>query len=647
VNLRGVDVDRSTNQAAQTQVRMRKRRRVRRRRGRRRAWAAVGALGFVALLDGAWAANGAVRDLLQVRHQLEAAAEDIVEGRLEDAQERFGLARSFADQAAGLTAHPAAALADLLPPFRGDVDAVQIMAAAVDRGADAGTELVRGARAAGWDGSGLPGLDAGGHVPLAPFEAAAPHLREAADHMRAAERTLSPIDASSLIGPVADAARDVRTAIGERAGTAEAAAGLAEMVPAFLGGDEPRRYFLALQNLSAPRGTGGFLGLYGILEADRGRLQLTELAHVQTLGRVPPIEATEDVVRRYGRFGGTTHFIAANYSPDFPTTAEVILEMGEAAGEEALDGVIAADPVWMGDALRALGPVETPAWPEPITANNVSTTLHRDTFLVGSKESNRAQEAIGRALWQAFLDRPLPLPGLAQAMARGVREGHLQVYSGHPEEQEVLGRLEATGDVRLGEHPLFVVWQDATGNRAGFFARKETRHRVVLHANGSAEVRTMVTLRNEAPGTPPSVLLGDGTTGDPVGYFAAYVNVYLPEEAEQIRSQVSTGFRLGLVEEEFGRPVVVELLGAEAGGSASMEVSYVVPDAMRRLGDTAEYRLGFLPQPSLRPGLVEMEIVPPQGLDVVDAAPGMRVMERSVRFRGAPVVARSLWVRLS
>jgi hypothetical protein len=67
---------------------------------------AVGAVGFVALLDGAWAANGAVRDLLQVRHQLEAAAEDIVDGRLKDAEERFRLARSFAKDAAGLTAHP-------------------------------------------------------------------------------------------------------------------------------------------------------------------------------------------------------------------------------------------------------------------------------------------------------------------------------------------------------------------------------------------------------------------------------------------------------------------------------------------------------------------------------------------------------------
>jgi Protein of unknown function (DUF4012) len=602
-----------------------------------------GLIGALALVDGAWATNSAVRGLSQVRHQLELAVEDLFAGRVQDAATRFGLARTFADRAAGLTAHPAAAVADVLPLVGDDVDAIQTMARSVSRVADAGSSLVAAARAADWDGT-LPGTRVGGSIPIEPIRATTPHLDRATEHLEQAARILAPVRAKELVGPVADAARTVRSAIADRGNLVRAAADATRLLPALLGDEESRRYFLALQNLSAPRGTGGFLGLYGVLEIDRGRLSLGELGHVSTLRRVAPVEAPEDVRARYGRFGGLTHPIAANYSPDFPTSAEVMLAMAEPSLGR-LDGVIGADPVWLSDVLRAYGPVETSAWPERLTYRNISAVLQRDSFLLGQAESNRAQEALARAVFEAILERPLPVRGLAAAVAGGTEERHLQIYSRDPDEQALLGELGAAGDVQMPQQPLFVVWQDATSGRAGFFAHRQIRHRVLLREDGSADVETTVTLQNEAPSGPPSILLGYGTSGDPVGYFAAYSNVYLPEEAENISSEVSTGFRLGLVEEEFGRPVALELLGAEAGQSAIMTISYRVADALRRRGTTAEYRLDFLPQPALRPGSVSVEIRLPSGAEVTDVASGLQVTGEVVSFEGSPTVPRSLWVR--
>ena len=70
--------------------------------------------------------------------------------------------------------------------------------------------------------------------------------------------------------------------------------------------------------------------------------------------------------------------------------------MWDASGREPLDGVIAVDSVWTSYLLAETGPVETPAWPEPINAENVSTVINHDTFLpTSTATSDRLQDALG------------------------------------------------------------------------------------------------------------------------------------------------------------------------------------------------------------------------------------------------------------
>ena len=79
-------------------------------------------------------------------------------------------------------------------------------------------------------------------------------------------------------------------------------------------------------------------------------------------------------------------------------------------------------------------------------------------------------------------------------------------------------------------------------NHAAVFARRDVSHRVMLEEDGSARMRTVVSLVNEAPDEPPSALLGfplpatvDEPAGvNPVGGWAADVGVLLPPKADRI-----------------------------------------------------------------------------------------------------------------
>jgi hypothetical protein len=602
---------------------------------------------LVALLDAAWVATTTTRELRLARDSLQRGASSLVEGKIDDATAAFVAAGDSADEAISAMGHPTALIGSELPVIGDDVRAVKAMATASQLGARAGSSLAVAARAAGWHGSTTLTFGEGGPFPLTAVEAAAPDLDAAAALLGQADATVAQIGSDGLIAPVRDALDEARGTLDRNERAVRSAATLGHLLPTFLGGEGPRRYLLVSLNLSDPRGSGGYPGTYGVLKADDGRLSLEAFGPTSELGVVPRVSAPADVVRRYARFGALTHPIASTYSPDFPTSARLLLEMWNASGHEPLDGVIAVDSVWTSYLLAETGPVETPAWPKPIDAENVSTVINRDTFLTSSQaRSDRLQDAIGEALMRATLERPFAPTSAASALARAASERHLQVYSADPKEEELLRQLGASGEVELGPDPLLVAWDGATGSRAGYFAKKSVAYRAELQPDGSAHVTIRLTLRNTAPSAPPSILLGFKDWGVPIGAYWAYANVYLPEGAEQISGRVLGQPSVNLIEREFGHPVVLQLLRVTPGRSVTATISYRLPDALTDVGDRELYRVDILPTPALHPDDYTVDIVPPPGSVIEAAGPPMTIRGGEAQYRGVAVVPTTLqaWI---
>lgn len=93
--------------------------------------------------------------------------------------------------------------------------------------------------------------------------------------------------------------------------------------PSLFGDVARRRYLLAFQSPSEARGSGGFMGLYGILEADGGRLSLRKMGPIGDLSLSPAeaVDAPGWFERRYEGFASLWQWQQANLSGDFPTVA--------------------------------------------------------------------------------------------------------------------------------------------------------------------------------------------------------------------------------------------------------------------------------------------------------------------------------------
>lgn len=541
----------------------------------------LGLLLILLIADALWSGVSAARDLRGARERLAHGGDLLLAGDLNGAQAAFAQASEMARGAQGYLDHPMPKLARALPWVSDDAKAVGTIAEAAEAAAHAGLELTASARLVGWDGTHVPGFGVNGRIDAARIRAAAPGMRTAADLLASAEGSLETVDTDGLVGPVASALEQARTEIARRASTAATAATAASMLPGFLGADGPRSYLIVMQNLSDPRGAGGYPGSYGLIQVDGHRIRLEELRPTSSIPRVAPVPAPPDVARLYGDFGARTDFIATTYSPDFPTDARLMLGIWDAAGQPPVDGVISGDAVLMSYLLKALGPVDSPVrapgWPATITSDNVVEVMNHDTFLTTSQtQSDRWQTVTGAALWGSLLSRSWPPQDVGGALSRAATERHLQVYSTDPTEQQALTDLGAAGEVRLSpEQPSLVVLQGFTDNRAGYFVTTETTSSTTDLPEGGTEVTVTVTLHNSAPTGPPSILLGTATSQSPEGMFQVQLQVYLPEGAEVVESTVDGGPGiLDLVEEEFGRPMAIQFLEVPAGSSSSARIVY-------------------------------------------------------------------------
>ena len=154
----------------------------------------------------------------------------------------------------------------------------------------------------------------------------------------------------------------------------------------------------------------------------------------------------------------------------------------EAGGGQPVDGVIAGDPALMASFLQVVGPVDSPVWPETITADNVQRIVGADVYRTTSQEQSDAWEVgIGASLWDAVLSREWPVRQMATAMSDAVDGGHLQVWSPQKDEQAALGDLGVTGAfVPPTDAEPRVTFNGFGANRAGYFATTdvagEARH---------------------------------------------------------------------------------------------------------------------------------------------------------------------------
>ncbi|WP_223281398.1 DUF4012 domain-containing protein [Streptomyces antnestii] len=420
----------------------------------------------------------------------------------ESAQER--LARSAAGHAArahDLTTGPAWYTAAQLPFLGGPLETVRGIAQASDRLAGAVLSPLAGA---------VPRLEAGartGGIPrvLTRLESEAPAFARAARVAAEVRDDAHGLPGSTWLPAVDRARTQLSDQLDRLVPQTRDAAVAARVMPSMLGSHGQRRYFLAFQNTAEARGTGGLPGAFAVLRADRGHLSFEHFGNNTELDSTTThVNLGAEFTAQYGNNQPESAWANSNLSPHFPNAARIWTAAWRNHTGGRLDGAFAIDPGALGLLLRATGPARMPDG-TALTADNVVDITQRDAYAKFDNIAQRkayfvdtARAAAGRLMTAA--DDPRMIPALLSAVRDVQREGRLQVWSAHADEQRQLASRPFSGVLPDGPGPFAgLVVNNAAGTKLDYYLDRSLVWAPGACTDRGRSVTTTMTLTNRAP----------------------------------------------------------------------------------------------------------------------------------------------------
>lgn len=429
-------------------------------------------------------------------------------------------------------------------------------------------------------------------------------------------------DESFLVGPVADAQREVYDeAVRRRHQLASVGQGL-RLLTELSGGNGPRRYLIAVANTAEMRGSGGMILSYGVLESADGDFELADFGGIDDLfleEQVDPaaVGAPADELRRWEGLEPTRLWRNVNLLPDLRRLLPRMAAMYEAATGQGIDGVIQIDAHGLAAILEGVGPVLVEGLGEVNAANAVALTLNEAYSRFPDRDQR--QEVLGdvaEVTFRRLVDGEYEsLRPLGEALARAAAERHILLVTERPDGREPAAFFGADGslpDADLVDHALLTV-QNFSRNKLDFYLDSAVQLSGSRPVGEVGEVEATVTVTNGAPpgATEPEYVFGDGSFSPP-GTYRGSVSLYLPTG-----TALAGGGGTGLVSEpvvitEDGRTVVAFDIDLAAGETATATLQLQLPPR-----PPEPYRFVLVPVPRIRPTVWDVDL---------DLGPGGRIV---------------------
>lgn len=562
-------------------------RRARKKNSGRRILLGFGVFVVVALGLGAWLAytvNAAYTYLDQAREHAQAAKTALLTGDTQKADTSVSDAVRTSAQAKEATDSLIWTAAAVIPYVGQPLDVVSQITDVVNGlsvdvltpSVEVGTTL---------DPSRLRGPD--GSIDIVALRDASPALSRAAAAAEVLDAQAEAIEEPTFVDRVGEARTRLQDQTHELTSLLTNTNIAAEVLPAMLGADGPRNYFLAFQTLSESRGTGGLIGGFGIVRAVDGKVAVDSLASNAEL-RIPydPIDLGPDFFDFYeSRFQPTQNWQNSNVSPHFPYAGRIWQSMWEQETGERLDGALATDPVALGYILDAVGPI-TMGDGEVIDGSNVVRITQSDAYF-RFQDDNSARKAYLQdiaarvvAKMQGSIGSP---SALLEALGKATSEGHISVWSADPALQAILGPTEIGHEVPDSPDPYAaVVVNNGAGGKLDYYLQRKVTYSAQSCEAPTRTTRVVAEITNNAPLQDYTTYIAgrqnDSTRYDgPPGTNRSVVALYATRGATLTDATINGTPLFLLTAAERGHPVFYVPVVIEPGQTKTIEYNLVEP----------------------------------------------------------------------
>jgi hypothetical protein len=407
-------------------------------------------------------------------------------------------------------------------------------------------------------------------------------------------------------------------------------------LPAILGWDAPKRYLVLTQDPAELRPTGGYIGSFGIVAFDKGRITERHFQDVFQLDlpwTYPFVRPPQELADYLLGPKQPWQLADANWSPDFPTSAQEAIRLyANESGDTNIDGVLAITTYSIDELLKVTGPVNLPSYGLTIAPGETTIKLLQAIWGAAAGGSTNRKAVLGPFADQvlaAVLGLPPTKWGQLLGAAETFRQGRLlEAWFRDPADQALVAGTGFDGAVRAdpGDYLYPVDSNVAPTSKLSAVTTRSLDLAVQIDAVGNARNTLAVSWQNEietAAGAPYRALPLVGTSRILGMYFRALV-----PERSRVES-VSGGSEVPLsnpavVEDEAGRTAIGTYLRVPPG-TTRLIYTWTSPYAADTDGSGGTYQLTIQKQPGLLPGPLALTITVPAGFHIADASPGLTV----------------------
>lgn len=464
----------------------------------------------------------------------------------------------------------------------------------------------------------------------------------AAAALARARETLAAVP-DGLVGPI-ESARDAMVQRIEKVGPIlDGYVTVSARLPAILGWDGPRRYLVLTQNPAELRPTGGYIGSYGIIAFDRGRVTERRFQDIFLLDLPwdypfvrPPQELADYLL-------GPTQpwqLADANWSPDFPTSAQDAIRLYTSeSGDADIDGVLGITTYTIDELLKVTGPVSVPDYEATIASGETTLKVLQLTRVAQRPDENR------KAFLSAFADRLLAtlvaLPPAKWGAILGEGETFqtqrlLLAWFRDPTDQALVTEGGFDGAVRQdpGDYVYPVDSNVAPTSKLSALTTRSLQLDVQIDGVGNARNTLVATWENPID-TPTGKPYRELPTLEDRRILGMYFRLLAPERSRVEAVSGGSFIKLsapGVVEEAAGRTVIGTYLKVPPGRT-NLRYVWVSPYAADADETAGLYRLTIQWQPGLLPGPLLLTIRVPTGFRITAASEGLTVAGRTATLR--------------
>nr|MBP9818178.1 DUF4012 domain-containing protein [Candidatus Shapirobacteria bacterium] len=359
---------------------------------------------------------------------------------------------------------------------------------------------------------------------------------------------------------------------------------MVEVMPDLIGvGSKRKEYLVLLQNESELRPNGGFIGSYGILSFDGGKLINFDVNDVyetdgQLKGHVePPVP-----IKKYLGEGGW--FLRdANWSPDFNQSSKDIQWFFEKETGRKIDGVIGINLSMAKAILGVIGEVYVPDFKEKINSRNLYEQAEYYSETKSFPGSTQKASFLGGLAKQLFEEIKNMSPDkrlkMAEAMIDMLDRNEMQLAINDKLVAEKMAKVGWDGGVYRGKCAqarcfadyLYVVEANLGVNKANYFLYRAMEQSVDISNNSISRVLKL-NYENTAK-----------SNAWPGGDYKNYLRVYVPETANLAEVSIvnDSGIKtiVGgddlVVNQVLGKKEIGFLVMVPTGKKRQVEVRYV------------------------------------------------------------------------